>query len=331
MKKALLFALKVLLTLGCLGWAFSRVDFHGSVFARPGAVNYGWLAVGVALAGLTVWLTAMRWRVFLHVQGVDPGAKRSVELTLIGNLFNLISVGGIGGDAARILLLIRRYPSRKLAITVAVMVDHLAGMVAMAGMFFAISVSRFDALQAQSTLGKGVIHFAWFYLGGGLLLVALMFFAAWPPVRRRIHREGREWKRGVLRRIPESYDAYRKHWRLSLLGVVVSVVMLLTYFLSFWCGLRAVGGVASAGSVLSAMPVIDSISSMPVSVAGVGVREKLFEVLMRDLANVTTETAVAASLAGFACNVLWALPGALLFLRKDDRVTLKELETVEHA
>jgi uncharacterized membrane protein YbhN (UPF0104 family) len=135
----------------------------------------------------------------------------------------------------------------------------------------------------------------------------------------------------VLRRIPESYDAYRKHWRLSLLGVVVSVVMLLTYFLSFWCGLRAVGGVASAGSVLSAMPVIDSISSMPVSVAGVGVREKLFEVLMRDLANVTTETAVAASLAGFACNVLWALPGALLFLRKGDRVTREELETVEHA
>jgi hypothetical protein len=41
--------------------------------------------------------------------------------------------------------------------------------------------------------------------------------------------------------------------------------------------------------------------------------------------------AVAASLAGFACNVLWALPGVLFFLRKSDRVTIRELEDVERA
>jgi len=33
---------------------------------------------------------------------------------LIGNLFNLLSIGGIGGDAARILLLIRDHPGKKL-------------------------------------------------------------------------------------------------------------------------------------------------------------------------------------------------------------------------
>ena len=65
---------------------------------------------------------------------------------------------------------------------------------------------------------------------------------------------------------------------------------------------------------------------MPISVAGVGVREKLFEVLMHDLAGVPPETAVAASLAGFACNVLWAGLGALFFLKKRDRISVAELE-----
>ena len=80
--------------------------------------------------------------------------------------------------------------------------------------------------------------------------------------------------------------------------------------------MRAVGGTAGYGAVISAMPVIDSISGMPISIGGVGVREKLFEVLMRDLAGVPPSIAVAASLAGFACNVVWAALGALFFPEK---------------
>lgn len=329
LKKVLIFLLKLLLTGGCLAWALSQADLGRSVFARPGAVDYRWMAGGVLLAGLTVVLTALRWRFYLMAQGVDPGMRRTVELTLIGNLFNLLSIGGIGGDAARVLLLIRRHPEKKLAVTMAVLVDHLAGMVALAGMFFLVSVAKFDALANQSHLGKGVIHFAWFYLSGGLGLVLLCFVAACPPVHRRIHANGREWKWKLMRRIPETYDVYRKRWPLALAGLLVSSVMLPTYFLSFWCGLRAVGGTASAGTVLSAMPVIDSLSSLPISVAGVGVREKLFEILMRDLADTLPEISVAASLAGFACSVFWAFIGALLFLRKGDRATVAELESVE--
>ncbi|NJM36573.1 MAG: hypothetical protein HC845_01130 [Akkermansiaceae bacterium] len=93
--------------------------------------------------------------------------------------------------------------------------------------------------------------------------------------------------------------------------------------------MRAVGGTANYGAVISAMPVIDAISGLPISVAGVGVREKLFEVLMHDLAGVAPATAVAASLVGFACNGLWAALGALFFLKKRDRVTAAELKAAQ--
>lgn len=175
-----------------------------------------------------------------------------------------------------------------------------------------------------------MIRFAWFYLGGGLAMVALFFVGAWPPVHERIHRNNRFARWPFIKRVPEIYDVYRRNWKHALAGLFVSFLMLLAYFASFWCGMRAVGGTAPAGSVMSAMPVIDAISGMPVSVGGVGVREKLFEVLMDDLAGVPPETAVAASLAGFACNVLWALLGALFFLKKRDRVTVAELEEAQH-
>lgn len=330
MKAFLIFLLKLVLTGLCLWWAFSQVDFKSSGFTAPGAIDYRWLAAGAALAGISIVLQGLRWWCFLHAQALPMSVGRSVELTMIDSLFSLASVSGIGGDAARILLLMRDHPGRKLVIATAVMADHLAGLVSMALLFFIISVARFDAIVDQSILGRGVIHFAWFYLGGGLAMVLMIFICASPPVHRRIHNNDRFGRWPFMKRVPELYDVYRKKWWYAVAGLLVSFVMLFAYFSSYYCGMRAVGGNVEFGAVISAMPVIDAISGMPISVAGVGVREKLFEVLMKDLAGVPAEIAVAASLAGFACNVLWAGLGALFFLKKRDRISVAELER-EHA
>ncbi|GAA5123263.1 flippase-like domain-containing protein [Luteolibacter yonseiensis] len=326
MKAFLIFLFKLALTGLCLWWAFSQINIDGSIFTKPGAVDYRWLAGGAALAGLSLTLHATRWWFFLRGQSLPVSLGRAVELTMIDSLFSLASVSGIGGDAARIILLMRDHPGKKLIIATAVMADHLAGLVSIALLFFIISVTRFEALADQSVLGRGVIHFSWFYMGGGLALVLLTFICASPPVHRRIHENDRFGRWPVLKQFPELYDVYRKNWRYAVCGLAVSFLMLGAYFSSYYCGMRAVGGKAEYGAVMSAMPVIDSVSGMPISVAGVGVREKLFEVLMNDLAGVPAETAIAASLAGFACNVLWALLGALFFLKKRDRISAADLE-----
>lgn len=325
MKTFLIFLLKLALTGLCLGWAFSQVEFDRSIFTRPGAIDYRWLAGGAALAGLSIALLGLRWWLFLRGQGLSVTLGRAIELMMIDSLFSLASISGIGGDAARIVLTMRDHPGRKLAVATAVMADHLAGLVSLALVFFAVSVARFEALANPSVLGRGVIHFSWFYMGGGLAMVALIFVCASPPVHRRIHRNDRFARWPFLRQIPELYDVYRKNWRCAAAGLGVSFLMLFAFFSSYYCGMRAVGGGAEYGAVISAMPVIDALSGMPISVGGVGVREKLFQVLLKDLAGVEPETAVAASLAGFACNVLWALLGALFFLKKRDRVSVAEL------
>jgi uncharacterized membrane protein YbhN (UPF0104 family) len=326
MKAFFVFLLKLILTGFCLWWAFSQVEFDHSVFRKPGVINYVWLAAGVAFAGISLVFLGIRWWFFLRGQAMRVAVGRVVELTMIDSLFSLASVSGLGGDAARILLLIRDYPGKRLVIAMTVMTDHLAGLVSLAVLFFIISVAKFDALVDQSLLGKGVLHFAWFYLGGGLAMVVMIFVCASPPVHRVIHGNNRFSRWPYMQRIPEIYDVYRRNWRYALAGVVTSFFMLFAYFSSYYCGMRAVGGGADYSAVISAMPVIDAISGMPISIAGVGVREKLFEVLMRDLAGVPADTAVAASLAGFACNVFWAGLGALLFLKKRDRVRIAELE-----
>lgn len=329
MKKALLFLLKLLLTGTCLWWALRGVDWRDSVLANPSGLSWGWVVPGIVLAGLTVWLTAVRLWVLLAAQGIRISMGRAIELTLIGNLFNLAAVGGIGGDAVRIYLLIRDHPERKLAVTITVLFDHLVGLVAMSVVFFALTAGRFDALATQSVETKGIMRFAWMFFTGGLVMVGMMFLVSYPPIHDRIHAKGRHWKIAFMRRLPEVYDVYRKRWRHGLVALLVATVMLPVYYATFWCGAKVAGADVEPGPVLTAMPVVDMLSALPLSVAGLGVREKSMQVLMEDLTGMAPDVAVAASLVGFLFTLVWAVPGGWLFVRTGGRKTMEAIREME--
>ncbi len=324
MKTWLLFLFKLALTAGCLWWALSGVDIHATVLSRPWELDPGWLLLGMAFAGLAVVLGALRWQIFLAAQKIHLPLLRVLELTLIGGLFTLLSVGSLGSDAARIVLLSRQEPRRKLALTVSVLMDHMSGMVAMALLFLGLTAGRFGALEAESGLGHGVLQFAWVCLGGGLVLMVVLFVLMSPWGHRIVHRDGRWLHWECMRTIPEAWDVYRRKWPHVLAGIAVAVALLFAYYLTFWAGLRAVGWQLDPGSVCAAMPVIDAISSIPVSVAGIGVREKLFTILLGDLAGVDGAVAVSASLVGFMLHAFWAAVGGVVFLRHRGEVGAAE-------
>lgn len=325
-KKWPLFALKLVLTAACLWWALRGVEWRESILARPSEIAWSWLLPGLGLAGLTVFLTAMRLWLLLAATGIRITLWRATELTLIGNLFNLVAVGGIGGDAAKIFLLIRDHPERKLAVTMTVMFDHLVGLVAMSLVFFMLTAGRFDALASQSVETKGILRFAWAFFCGGLVMVGSLFVVSYPPINNRIHARGRHWKIAFMRRVPEIYDMYRKDWRRALVALLVAIVMLPIYYASFWAGARAAGSDVGIEPLLVAMPVVDMLSALPLSISGLGVREASLKVLMEDLTGMAPDVAVAASLIGFFCSLVWALVGGLLFLRPRDRAKVEEIE-----
>jgi hypothetical protein len=93
------------------------------------------------------------------------------------------------------------------------------------------------------------------------------------------------------------------------------VLIFLTHFLSIYFGVLAVGGNAGLKEIFAAMPIVDAVAGLPISVSGLGVREKTFETLVHALSGVPEATAVSASLAGWLMGVIWGLLGGLLFVR----------------
>ena len=325
MKTWLFFLLKLVLTAGCLAWAFSGIDVRSTILSRPEELGIGWLAAGLALAGGAVVFGAFRWQLFLAAQDIHVSFGRVLEMTLIGNLFSLVSVGSLGGDAARVLLLARHVPAKKAELAASVMIDHMSGMVAMALMFFLFTAGRFEAVEQQSALGKGILHFTWVYFVGGMLAIVVGFVVMSPLIHGRVHRGGRWVRWEFMRTFPEACDRYRKKWKHLVAGVGISCLIMVCYYLAFWAGARAVGCEVGAGPFVAAMPVIDGLSAIPVSVSGLGVREKLFEVLLADLAGVPKAVAVSASLTGFLLHVCWSLVGGVLFLLHRGDVTVREI------
>ncbi|MCU0796207.1 MAG: flippase-like domain-containing protein [Akkermansiaceae bacterium] len=329
MKKALLFGIKLVLTTLCLWWALKGLDWEASVFRNPGAMIWSWALPGLGLAIVTIVLTALRLWVLLAAQDIRISLWRAVELTLIGNLFSLAAVGGIGGDAVRIFLLIKDHPEKKLAVTMTVMFDHLVGLVAMSLVFFALTAGHFEELASQSAETRAILRFAWMFFTGGLVMVASMFIVAYPPIHHRIHSKGRHWRIAFMRKLPEVYDVFRTGWRHCLVALVVAMVMLPVYYATFWCGTRMAGADVAAGPVLTAMPVVDMVSALPLSVAGIGMREATMKILLEDLVGMAPDVAVAGTLLGFLFTLVWALPGAVLFVRTGGRATVEGARKME--
>ena len=62
------------------------------------------------------------------------------------------------------------------------------------------------------------------------------------------------------------------------------------------------------------MPIENTLTALPVSFAGVGLRESLFQHLLHDLAGVDPGVGALIGSLGFATKALWALPGAAVFI-----------------
>ncbi|MGC4016378.1 MAG: lysylphosphatidylglycerol synthase transmembrane domain-containing protein [Luteolibacter sp.] len=126
------FALKLVGTGLFLWWALSHIGDKralGEAFSQA-LKSPAWVAAGLGLALFSLIGSALRWHFLLRAQSIHEPFWYIFRLTLYSAFFNIASFGGAAGDAAKIVLLIRRYPDKKPGIALSVMADHVIGFVA---------------------------------------------------------------------------------------------------------------------------------------------------------------------------------------------------------
>ncbi len=322
MKRFVSISLRLLISGVLLVLLFREHDLIADIVPRLRALltNWPWTLAGVSFAFLSLFLTAVRWHIILRGQVPELPFHVVLRTEIISAFFNISSVGVVGGDTYKIMSLSRRLPGQTMTVSVSLVLDHLTGLISVAFLFSVCMLARASHWNEIGHDLRMLITGYAMYVGGAIVGLVISWFSFKPSLlawgRRAFPRTmGNPRLAGLIARLTKVHDIAALLWRRTLSASVVSIGMHTAFFMSFYCGLQAVGGAAPVLDVLTAMPIVDAAASLPVSISGLGVRERTFEALLAGLANVPEAVGVSASLAGWMFSLFWGIVGGVMFLR----------------
>ena len=322
MKKVLLTFLQLAVTGGLLYWVFHDPATRAAMALALRTADYHWILGGI-LAYLTVEVAAaLRWNILLKVQGINLSTPRVAGLFLVGMFYNQFLPGGTGGDLVKTYLLWKETPDKKPGALLAVLFDRLIGLIALIVITGTLICLRYNWLTRDTgtRLDSNPLHDPKFYVwivlvifASAVLFVGTTFVVSGFNLLHSLPKRfpGRE----KLIEISAAYHLYARHWRATAAAFAASLVCHLGTFATFLCVAYAFKESSRVGLIdfFSIMPIERTISSLPISFAGVGTREFVLQVMLFNLCNVPPADARLIGLTGFAIILICSLPGGIIY------------------
>lgn len=243
---------------------FSLRSVHlETVAARLSQFDPLWIGVALALLTLQVGLLAVRWREIAAVSGTHIGLPAITQIAFIANFFNQVLPSTVGGDAARVWLLARKGGGWASA-TYSVLIDRIAGVLVLA--LIVIACLPWTLTLIHDVVARAVL----ILIGAGAVAGALVFLGIGMAPRRWFNRFM------VTRHLAETS---RAAWRLccmpgaALIVTACSITIHVITIIVAWCCMKAVAAPVGFAPILFLMPPVLLVATVPISIAGWGVRE----------------------------------------------------------
>ena len=198
------------------------------VFSKP--VDYRFFAVGMAIYLTALVTTFFRWHQLVRAQGLVFSFRDAVRLGFIGNLWNLVIPGAVGGDVIKAAFLCRMQPDRKPQAVASMVLDRILGLL---GLFLLASLAGAVAWGAAVPQVRLLIGLIWGAFAAGLVGMTVIFSPAlYRPLNRLVAGKGK--LEGIVRELEAIGLAYRRKLArvIGLLGLSTGVHAL--YVLAFY-------------------------------------------------------------------------------------------------
>ena len=312
MKKILLPTLQAGVTIYILWRLFGDGELRVQASRVLAEADWHWIAGAVLAAATSELLCATRWWIVLHAFGLPLKWREAVAFSALGLFYSLGLPGTAGGDAMRTLYVMERFPDKKLAAAFSVLADRFCGMAALIFSLAWTLAANHGEFFEKGELGPRAVLAAVVFLSGAVLMLGLWWSTTIPAlgdwVQARMSGLGAR-----MRQSGKIFNQMAARPGAMLAGVGLSVVSLAAHFLGYSFSARAFETGLGAGTVFTVMPVVDTLTMIPIALYGLGLREALFAVLLGEFHNVPAGTATLVSLGGFAAQAAVALSG-ILFL-----------------
>lgn len=309
--KKVLFLLKILLTLALILFLIKRLKM-GEVKHIILQIKLSYLFLAVSFYLCIMVLTAYRWQCLLRIQRLKFGMLELIRLTFIGFFFNNFLPTTVGGDLIKGYLVAQK--TKKTAESyVSVVMDRLMGVAGLFVMAFAV-IWFIPSLQATNRI---ILYAVW---GGFIIMGVLVVLSTIGSKRWR-------GKLGFLKSIVQKFKidvqikkiyhvfAAQKQYKNVLIKTILLSLLVQVCFVAVNCFI--VKGLSMHGNVplvffFVYIPTIALISSLPITINGIGIRENLYVVFFSGLIGME----VAGSLSIILLLFLWAagIAGGICYL-----------------
>ena len=267
----------LVLALGLLVWTVwgNRDQIQAVIASRP---DLRLLALAFLLYMIGLFVTFVRWHRLVRALGLPFRMADAMRLGFIGNLFNLVIPGAVGGDLIKAAFLCREQAKKTQAVA-SMVIDRGVGVL---GLFLLAGLAGlFEMPHAQPQV-RGLIGLAWLAVLAGVVGLAVLFTPAlYNPLFRLVSGKGRI--EAVIHEFIEMASLYRERLGVIVLAIGLSLVGHSLFVLAFTLVDQALfpETAPSVARHLVMTPLILFTTAVPLPMGALGLTEKASEAIFK--------------------------------------------------
>jgi len=318
MRRLMPFLLKVAISTLLLYLSLHRVDLS-STGQRLGGLDLRWVTLILFILCAQMVLLALRWREIVVACGAKLPPATALSYSFSGQFFSQVLPSTVGGDAVRVWLLARGGAGWPTA-SYSVLIDRVVGVSILAVLVVVCLPWTFNIIHDP------IARAALISIGFGALVGTLVFLTL--GVRRLRVMEQWWFTRHLA-------AASRVAWRLcqSVTGPRVAALSFVTHLMTAmvaWGAAMAAHAAIDFTNVLFLTLPVMLIATIPVSIAGWGVRESAM-VLAFSYAGLAASDGLIVSILFGILNLAVGVIGGIVWVASGYRRRSVETVTLAHA
>ncbi|MBQ7651115.1 MAG: flippase-like domain-containing protein, partial [Victivallales bacterium] len=283
------------------------------------------LILTLACYGIVNIIAAWRWKILLHVQGIDISLATALRLTLIGVFFSNIIPGSVSGDLIKSAFIAGYTETHKTEAILTIAVDRIVGLM---GLFVVamLSSALLIALYPDAVLGSRALMMALGAIcGGGIALAlgtAVILSRGWwmefRPAKAILCFAERHTPRKIAelsQRVVAALDLYRKQPSAAIKTLTLSATIhTLLACMNFLLG-KAFHETAMTPLQYIVSTQIGNVTGLfPLTPGGIGIRDAVTATFMKIFQASPEEAMALIPVAYSLTMVAWALVGAICLI-----------------
>jgi glycosyltransferase 2 family protein len=301
MRRALLLFIKAAISILLLYFSL-RWGNVSAIAERLGRLQPGWIVLGLGLLTTQIALLAFRWRIIAIASGARLAFVPALQFSFIAAFFNQVLPSTVGGDGVRIWLLARRGAAGWARATYSVLIDRIVGVFALALVVIVCLPWTFELIH--DPIARAILLLT----GFGAVAGAVVFVSIGTQFKELTDRWALTRHLAAASRVAATMCASLH----SFAAVIAcSIVIHLFTIAAAWCCAKAIAVPVSLLQILFLLPPVLLVSSVPISIAGWGVRETSMIAAFGFAGLAEGDGLILSVLFGAACSAVGMIGGVV--------------------